>query len=637
MKLSFCTLAALVASTTAAPTNAPSTFTYNRTDFLLNGHPYQLLGGQMDPQRIPQQYWGQRLRMAKAMGLNTIFSYIYWNNLEQAPGQWDFKERNDIGHFMSLAQREGLHVVLRPGPYICGEREWGGFPGWLNQVPGMAVRQNNKPFLDASKKYIERLSQEIKKYEINNGGPILMTQLENEYGSFGKDKDYLQAFADILRANFDTFLYTNDGGGKSYLDGGTLHGVLAETDGGPKEGFAARDQYVTDPTMLGPQLDGEYYTTWIDGWGSNYTHQISSGDEGAMNQITSDLDWIMAGKNSFSLYMFHGGTNFGFENGAIWTNNAALIVTSSYDYGAPLDESGRPTELYYRIRDTIAKHVPKGSIPKVPEPAKLTEVSEFTFEPVAGFLDTQKDALKKTADYPATMDSLDQVHGFVLYEHDVAQDVEGKLAVGDQPRDRVIVYVNDKRVGIIDRIYPTPATVTVSLKKGDKFQLLVENMGRIDYGQQLKDQVKGIVGNVTVNGGDALKGWEMTSIPLSKLPALQGSGYKVEDKQSPVFYKGSFKLAQNANSDLSGDTFLSLPAGIKGIVWVNGRIMGKYWRIGPQQQLYIPGCYLEANRANEVVVLELEPSAGTKLVGEGIAVRKWFNQEDPDAPEKQTQ
>lgn len=629
MKLSLCALAALVASAAA---NVPGTFSYNRTDFLLNGHPYQIIGGQMDPQRIPRDYWGQRLKMAKAMGLNTIFSYIYWNNLEPTPGQWDFGDRNDIFQFFRLAQKEGLYVVLRPGPYICGEREWGGFPGWLNTIPGMAVRQNNKPFLDASRKYIDRLGKELRRLQITQGGPIIMTQLENEYGSFAGDKEYLKAMADMLRDNFDLKLYTNDGGGKSYLDKGTLTGVLAETDGDPKVGFAARDKYVTDPTMLGPQIDGEYYTTWIDTWGSNYTHQMYSGNEKDMNQVTSDLDWILSGGHSFSLYMFHGGTNWGFENGAIWLNNAANAVTTSYDYGAPLDESGRPTELYHRIRTTIAKHVPKGSIPDIPDAGKLATVPKFNLRPVTGLFETQRDVEKKTADHPISMDALDQVLGFVLYDHEVKEDAEGTLTVGDQPRDRVIVYVNDKRVGVIDRIYANPATVNVSLKKGDRLKLFVENLGRIDFNQQLKDQVKGIVGNVTIGNGDALAGWDMTRVPLAKLPPLHERGYEIKEKQPPVFYKGLFDTP-GPKTDLASDTFLSLPAGIKGVVWINGRNMGRYWKIGPQQQLYIPGTYLRIHNPNEIVVLELEPEPKTELVAEGIADRRWFNQADPDAPD----
>ena len=603
-------------------------FTYDRHNFLLDGKPLQLIGGQMDPQRIPPQYWSQRLKMAKAMGLNTVFSYIFWNNLEPKQGQWDFTGRNDIARFMRLAREEGVYVVLRPGPYICGEHEWGGFPAWLSQVPDMAVRQNNQPFLDASRSYIERLGKELSMDYINKGGPILMTQLENEYGSFGSDKTYLQAMADMLRANFPGFLYTNDGGGKSYLDGGTLHGVLAETDGGPQTGFEARDN-ITDPTMLGPLLDGEYYVTWIDDWSTTSTYSTDNGNEGAMDGVVNDLEFILSGNNSFSIYMFHGGTNFGFENGGIFASNRLNAVTSSYDYGAPLDESGRPTEIYNRIRTMIAKHVPKGSIPDIPSTPGMMTVDDFTLKPVRSLFDTLGAPKQDTR--PVTMEALGQSYGFVLYEHNVTADVSGALAPGDGPRDRVIIYVNGAKVGVVDKTYVTPKTIDVDLKKGDTLQLLVENLGRIDYGQQLKEQAKGVVGNVTVGVDNVLEGWASYSIPLTSLPDLHGKAPEIKAGRTPVFYTGSFAGASGTSNDMSGDTFLALPAGIKGTVWVNGNHIGRYWTVGPQQSLFVPGSFLHGGRrANDVVVLELEPNA-TQLVGKGINKREWFNNPDPDA------
>ncbi|CEJ88203.1 hypothetical protein VHEMI04642 [[Torrubiella] hemipterigena] len=618
------------ASTIRVGNHEPGTFSYNRTTFLLNNEAYQIIGGQMDPQRIPHEYWAQRLQMAKSMGLNTIFSYLFWNDLEPTPGDWDFTDRNNVGHFFQLAHDAGLKIVLRPGPYVCAEHEWGGLPGWLNKIPGMAIRQNNEPFLAASKQYIDQLGDVLGKYQITRGGPIIMTQLENEYGSFGSDKDYLNRTANLLRDNFDVILYTNDGGGKSYLDGGSLHDVLAETDGDAQRGFAARDKYVTDPTMLGPQLDGEYYTTWLDVWGSNYTHRQM--DAAALKKASSDLDWVLSGKNSFSLYMFHGGTNWAFDAGAIWDKEAAAVATTSYDYGAPLDESGRPSAAYEAFRTTIAKHVPAGSIPKVPAFPPLTTVPKFSFKSASGLFDFKGDSPTASTVYPVTMDSLDQIRGFILYEHTVTEDVEGVLAVGDQPRDRVLVYVNEVRVGVIDRIYKYPATVKVTLKEGDKLSLLIENMARIDAGQRMVEQIKGIVGNVTVGGGESLIGWETYSMPLTELPegAAEGTDdYEVKDNQQPAFFRGSFELPQGVQNDMSGDTFLSLPNNYKGVVWVNNRLIGRYWAIGPQQSLYIPGVYLNApGTANEVVLLELEPSTGTEIVGEGIAERKWFNSPD---------
>ncbi|KAJ4163996.1 hypothetical protein LMH87_005689 [Akanthomyces muscarius] len=620
------TLSAL--SATVVASSAPGNFSYNRNQFLLNGEPYQIIGGQMDPQRIPPEYWTHRLKMARAMGLNTIFSYLYWNLHEPSPGEWDFQGRNDVAKFFRLAQDEGLKVVLRPGPYICGERDWGGFPAWLSQVPGMAVRQNNGPFLDAAKTYLDRVGKEVGQLQITQGGPILMTQLENEYGSFGTDKKYLAALAAILRDNFDVFLYTNDGGGKSYLEGGQLHGVLAVIDGDSKSGFEARDKYVTDPTSLGPQLNGEYYITWIDQWGSDYAHQQISGSDTDIAKAVGDLDWTLAGNYSFSIYMFHGGTNFGFENGGIRDDGPLAAMTTSYDYGAPLDESGRPTDVYYKLREMISKYVPAGSIPDVPTTPDRAVVPEFELKPAAALFDLQ-DKPTQQANDPVSMDALGQSYGYVLYEHTVTKNVSGNVTIGDGARDRAMIYVNGVRVGVVDTIYKTPTTVKVALKKGDTLQILVENLGRVDVRQRLRDQVKGIVGHVAV-GCHVLRKWSMHSIPLSTLPSNLNKEHTIKKDDSPVFYTGTFNMPKGTSADPSGDTFISVPKGVKGVLWVNGVNIGRYWTVGPQQSLYVPGSFLKEK--NEVVLLELEPQPDTKLSAEGISERKWFNNADPDAP-----
>lgn len=618
-----------------------ATFSYNNRSFLLNGAPYQIIGGQMDPQRIPRAYWRQRLQMARAMGLNTIFSYIFWNRLEPQPGKWDFSDQNDVAAYFRLAQEEGLQVVLRPGPYICGEHDWGGFPAWLSQVPEMEVRSNNVPFLNASRAYIQRLAKELQPLQVNYEGPILMAQLENKYGSFGSDKAYLKALASILKDNFDVFLYTNDGGGESYLAGGQLEGVLAEIDGDPKTGFAARDKYVTDPSSLGPLLDGEYYITWLDSWASNYSHQTDSGDNTARQQALNDLDWILSNNNSFSLYMFHGGTNWGFDNGAIWGSSYLEAVTTSYDYGAPLDESGRPTNIYYQIRDLIEKYVPAGSIPDVPMAQNLTKTQDISLEPIVGLFYTLQSFHKTTATYPLSMEALGQSYGFVLYEHIAKSPIEGQLALGGGIRDRVIVYVNSTRVGVMDSTYTAPSSEQVSLQTGDRLQLLVENLGRVDYAQQLKDQTKGIVGNVTIgNKSTVLTGWRIYSMGLDRIPYAASAGpssqnsIRVGSRGPPVFYRGSYTPSPDVSqSSLTRDTFLSLPEGVKGVVWVNGRNLGRYWTIGPQQSLYLPGCFLNnGTDPNEVVVLELEPQGNATFLAKGLSTRQWFNNPDPDAP-----
>lgn len=618
----------------AATQPVKGNFSYDDTSFLLNGKPYQILGGQMDPQRIPPEYWKQRLQMAKAMGLNTILSYVFWDQLEPVQGQFDFTGRNDLAHFFDLANKEGLKVVLRPGPYICGEHEWGGLPWWLGNIDGMAVRQNNAPFYAASKAYMNRLGHELRRFQITQGGPIVMIQLENEYGSFGSDKEYLKSQAGLLRFNFDVPIYTTDGGGEYYLKGGTLSGVLAAVDGfDPIPAFAARQAYLkTDSTVGGPLLHGEFYTSWLDLWDSDYPHSTPTYAWDSIASMVDSLDKVISGNNSFGLYMFHGGTNFGFEGGS--TNSGKQgSVTSSYDYGAPLDESGRVTELYNAIRAMISKHA--GSIPDVPATPPMLAVPKFELKLTSSLFDVFAKKPTLTAPEPVTMDALAQGTGHILYAHTVQADedgLQGSVHVGDHARDRIIILVNGVRAGIQDTAQSPLKTVNVTLHKGDVLQLLVENIGRVDHTQEMKEQKKGIVGSVSI-GDKKVTGWDMYSLPLNKVSTAGVSGgYKAPDlatNNGPAFYTGSFEVPEKVKPGMAADTFLSLPAGVKGQLWVNGINLGKLWRIGPQQSLFVPGTWLKKG-TNEVVFLELEPTQGTQIVAEGITTRQWFNQPSQD-------
>jgi beta-galactosidase GanA len=604
-----------------ASVTANSSFGWNNDTFLLDGNPYRIIGGQMDPQRIPYQYWYDRLYKARAMGLNTIFSYIFWDQLEPTQGNWDFTGQNNVQEYFRLAQEVGLNIVLRAGPYVCGEHEWGGFPPWLSQVPDMVVRSNNAPFLSASKSYLQRLAAELEPVLVTNGGPILMTQIENEYGSYGSDHTYMAALRDMFQDSFGLPVYTTDGGGESYLLGGQIHGALAETDGSPQVGFAARDEYVTDPTSLGPQLDGEYYVTWLDLWASNSTYQTDVGSPSAIQAVQDDLTWILTNNGSFSIYMFHGGTNWGFQNGADWANSLTP-VTTSYDYGAPLDESGRTTDVYDALKQTISSFVGADNIPSPAAQAPPVTVAPISLSPATALFDALPKPISALA--PTNMEALGQSYGFILYRHTVKSAINGVLATGDAPRDRILVYVNQKRVGVIDNSYEYPSIVTLSLKDNDVLDILIENMGRVNYGPRIPDQRKGIVGNVTI-GGTILSEWEMFPLSLEQPPSSDGN-VDVEDpaQSGPIFYSGSFDVAT------VGDTFLELSGWTKGVVWVNGVNLGRYWIVGPQQTLYLPGCYLQEKK-NTITVLALEPSASQGAV-QGITTRNWGNNPDPDLP-----
>ena len=609
------------------PVSATYSFGYSGSDFLLNGKVYQIVGGQMDPQRVPYQLWDDRMAMARAMGLNTIFSYIYWDQLEPSKGQWSTDNNNDIAGWVQAAEQHGLHVVLRPGPYICGEHEWGGFPAWLSNINNMTVRSNNPQFLDASKSYLQWLGSWLKPYFATQGGPILMAQVENEYGFYGNDHYYTQALADIVGDAFPSVtLYTNDGSSQSALGAGSIPDVLAETDGGI-DGFAGRDSWIA-PSSVGPYLDGEYYITGTDQWGVNNTHQEDSGNTAKIQSIQSDFTTVLVNGSSISIYMFHGGTNWGFQNGADF-GSAYEPVTTSYDYGAPLDESGRPNDIYHAIRQTIKSHT-KGDIPKVPSKPAMVGTDPITMTPSMALFDQLGEP--KHAKYPMNMEKLGQAYGFILYRYTAQQGVSGMLQLGDGPRDRAMIYVNNKRVGIIDATYQTPQVVNLTLKADDQLDIFIENLGRINFGSLIPDQRKGIVGNVTV-GGTIIDGFDHYTLPcdnpytVDSEAALKKVPSDLDDStDSPVWYTGSFDMG-SANPT---DTFLTLPGWIKGVAYVNGVNLGRYWTIGPQQSLYMPGVYLKQTN-NILSVLNLEPT-GKEGPVQGVATRTWGNNPDPDAP-----
>lgn len=608
---------------TAVPSLADNSFGYKGSDFLLNGEVYQIIGGQMDPQRVPYELWDDRMAMARAMGLNTILSYLYWDQIEPTQGQWSIDGNNNIAGWLESAEKHGLHVVLRPGPYVCGEHEWGGFPAWLSTVKNMTVRSNNPQFLDATTSYLKFLGSWLEPYFASNGGPVLMAQVENEYGFYSNDHYYTKALADILADAFPTVtLYTNDGSSQGALGGGSIPGILAETDGGI-DGFAGRDAWIA-PSSVGPYMDGEYYITWLDQWGASNKHNDDSGNAGQIKSIQSDFETVLTNGSSISIYMFHGGTNWGFQNGADF-GDAYEPVTTSYDYGAPLDESGRPNDVYNAVRETIMKHV--DGVPDVPSKPAMVGTSPIKMEPYDALLST--DSLPKPINSasPINMEQLGQSTGFILYRYTAQKAISGTLKLGDGPRDRAMIYVNSARVGIIDAMYKSPQVVNLNLKANDQLDILVENLGRINFGGLITDQRKGIVGDVSI-GSTVIHGFDHYNLPCDapyKVPS-QVTPITVSGKESPLWYTGTFDMG----TDNPSDTYLSLPGWIKGVVYVNGHNLGRYWTIGPQQSLYVPGVYLQKS-GNVVNVLNLEPT-GSEGPIQGIATRAWGNNPDPDAP-----
>ena len=373
---------------------------------------------------------------------------------------------------------------------------------------------------------------------------------------------------------------------------------------------------------MGPYLDGEYYITWLDFWASNYTYETDVGDTSSIATTVSDLSWTLANGSSFSIYMFHGGTNWGFQNGADWSNALEPVITS-YDYGAPLDESGAITDIYLALREMISSYVPMDTIPSLPAASTPVAIPSVSVTPAAALFDSLPASINSPS--PKNMEALGQSHGFTLYRHHITAPTQGILRPGDMPRDRLLIYVNQTRVGLIDSIYEVPSKVDLNLQPGDVLDILVENMGRINYGPRIPDQRKGIVGNVIV-GNTTLSGWNMYTLPMNppQTTSVTSTAIPIDSTSGPVFYEGTFDVATIS------DTFLELQGWTKGVVWVNGVNLGRYWIVGPQQTLYLPGCYLK-EKGNKITILALEPSDSQGTV-QGITTRNWRNNPDPNAP-----
>ena len=572
------------------------TFTVTDGRFVLDGKPFQVISGEMHYPRIPREYWRARLQMAKAMGLNAVTMYTFWNVHESARGTYDFSGQNDVAEFIREAQQEGLYIILRPGPYVCAEWEFGGFPAWLLKDPQTVVRSRDPRYLVPATRWLHRLGEELAPLQLARGGPIIAVQVENEYGSFGDDKEYLeQTRRALIEAGFDSaLLYTADNNQDKTkgTSRGSLPDLPAAINFGPGEA-PAQFALLHENRPQGPFMNGEYWDGWFDHWGGE-RHLPDA------KQQEVDLAWMLSQGYSVSLYMFHGGTSFGWMNGANWDHEQFQPDVTSYDYGAPLDESGRPTRKYFAFRDVIAK-VTGSAPPPVPATPPTQAIGPFALTESASLWDNLPTPV--ISHDLETMEDLDQGYGYILYRTTLTVDATGVLVI-DGLHDYALIYINGKLVGSLDRrrgqtTLPLPISKGQHGTMGDRLDVLVENAGRINYSVELRKERKGITGSVTLNG-TSLHDWEIYPLPLTDRSSLKyGSAACAA---APCFYRGSFNAA--ASGSAAADTFLDTAGWNKGFVWLNGRPLGRMWNIGPQRTLYVPGVWLQP-RNNEVIVLDL--------------------------------
>lgn len=563
------------------------TFELGDSDFLLDGKPFVMISGELHYPRIPREAWRHRMQMAKAMGLNTIGTYVFWNVHEPEKGKYDFTENNDIAAFVKIAQEEGLWVVLRPSPYVCAEWEFGGYPYWLQNEEGLVVRSLEPKFINAYKNYLKEIARHLAPLQINHGGNILMVQVENEYGFYGSDKKYLETSKNIfIEAGFDGLLYTCDPVSK--VKEGHLPPLLPAVNGvaKPDEVKKLVREYHNGK---GPFYIAEWYPAWFDWWGTKH-HTV------APEEYSGKLDSALAAGISINMYMFHGGTTRGFMNGANCNDKDPYEPQiSSYDYDAPLDEAGNATDKFLKFRNVIAKHLPRGqSLPEVPTAKPSGSFKNILLSQTASVFDVLPQSVNH--DTPMTFEDLNQAYGFVLYRTKFRSDGESGLLKINKMRDYGLVFVNGKRTGILDRRFQQDS-LYVQFPKGEvTLEILVENLGRINFGPYLLDNKKGITESVTFNKHE-LKGWEMFRLPLQNISDVKFSKALAEH-HAPVFKKGKFTI------DKPVDTYLDVRTWGKGVAWINGHNLGRYWNVGPQQTLYIPAEWLKKG-TNELVIFEL--------------------------------
>lgn len=570
---------------------AKHTFALGDSVFLLDGKPFQIISGEMHYPRVPREAWRQRMRMAKAMGLNTIGTYVFWNLHEPQNGKFDFTGNNDIAAFVKAAQQEGLWVILRPSPYVCAEWEFGGYPYWLQNEEGLIVRSTEKKYLKEYHDYIMEIGKQLATLQINNGGNILMVQVENEYGSYAGDKEYLDINRKLfIEAGFDGLLYTCDG--PSQAPKGHLPGLLPAING-EDDPAKVKNIVRANHNGKGPFLIAEWYPAWFDWWGAKH-HTVPA------DKYAPALDTVLSAGLSINMYMFHGGTTRDFMNGANYNDrNPFEPQISSYDYDAPLDESGNATPKFMKFREVIQKHLPAGQvIPPVASPKPTIIIPAIILNQSTNIFNLLPPAKRNST--PLTFEDLGQAYGYMLYRTTIEGSTTGHLKINDL-RDYALVFINGKRVGILDRRLKNEE-LKIDFPPGKvKLEILVENLGRINYGPYLLKNKKGITGKVTWEGKELID-WQMFSLPFENIKAVKFTN-KLDKSDAPVIKKGVFNLRK------TGDTYLDMSAWGKGCVWVNGHNLGRYWNIGPQQTLYVPVEWLKKGR-NEVVVFELlKPAA----------------------------
>jgi beta-galactosidase len=570
-------------------------FSFSKDQFLMDGKPFQIISGEMHPARIPQEYWRHRIQMTKAMGCNTIAAYVFWNYHETAPGKFDFKTGNkDIAEFLKTCKEEGMWVIFRPGPYVCAEWDFGGLPPYLLKIPDIKVRCMDPRYMQAVGKYLTKISSVIKPFLSTAGGPILMVQIENEYGSYGNDKNYLEALRKMwLKNGINVPFYTADGATSFMLEAGNIDGAVIGLDSGSSDGDFEQAKN-RNPNV--PSFSSETYPGWLTHWGEKWQHPDTAG-------LKNEIKYLMDNKKSFNLYVIHGGTNFAFYAGANSGGKGGFEPdVTSYDYDAPINEQGAPVAKYFTLRNLIAQYT--GKIVELPKAIPVMEIPDIKMDLFSSVWENLPKPVFTVQ--PKPMESFDQYEGFLVYKTKLIGHKSGKLTITDL-RDYALVFMNGKYIGKLDRREgENTITLPAGAVKDPVLEIFVEAMGHINFAQSLIDR-KGITDRVTLNGM-TLMNWEVYNMPFDTKYIQKLKQGKPDADRRGYFFKGEFNLKETA------DTYFDMSNYKKGVLYINGHNLGRFWEIGPQKRLYCPASWLNKGK-NEVVVFDLHQTEAKSING----------------------
>ena len=611
MKNKILTLIALMLLSMQSAIGAQNTFEIGNGSFMLNGDPFVVKAAELHYPRIPKPYWDNRIKLCKALGLNTICLYVFWNSHEPQPDEFDFTGQNDLRAFVKLCQDNGMQVILRPGPYVCAEWEMGGLPWWLLKKKDIRLRENDPYFLERVDKFQKAVAEQVGDLTVDNGGPIIMVQVENEYGSYGIDKEYIANIRDMLRNNFgDKVTLFQCDWASNFLNNG-LDDLVWTINFGTGANIDQQFEGLRAVRPEAPLMCSEFWSGWFDKWGANHETRPAA-------DMVAGIDEMLSKGISFSLYMTHGGTNWGHWAGANSPGFAPDVT--SYDYDAPISESGQTTPKYWKLRKTLAKYMGGEKQASVPSTIKSMDVPEFELTEFAPLFDNLP-AGKRDHEIH-TMEEYNQGFGSILYRTEMPELKSETLLTINEPHDFAQIFLDGKYIGKLDRRNGEKELMLPACKKGAVLDILVEAMGRINFGRAIKD-FKGITDNVTLtetrDGHEFvcdLKDWAVFNIEDDadyyssvEFKPIANAAADESGRLPRGVYRGKFNL------DKTHDTFLNFETWGKGLVSVNGHPLGRIWEIGPQQTLYMPGCWLKKGE-NEIVIFDILGPRNAKTEGQ---------------------